>query len=273
MKIIGVGDCVLDEYVTQERLYPGGNSVNVPVLAKRAGADSAAYIGILGSDESSKQFSSFLRDEQIDVSRVRYVDGIMARNYISLDEQGDRSFVGNNGSEVAQKMFWLQLNEKDLEVIKRYDVLHTSYHSEIDEIIPKVLGKVAISLDFSDAYTESAIRRYCSGLDFVFLSAGSFDEAYTVSCANLALEVGANVVVLTHGLDGSTIFTKSGIHHEDAVKISALDALGAGDAYIASFLEAFYSSDGNIQSAAKRASEFAAQNCLHHGATGVFFTV
>ena len=31
MKIVGVGDNVLDKYVDQGLMYPGGNAVNVPV--------------------------------------------------------------------------------------------------------------------------------------------------------------------------------------------------------------------------------------------------
>lgn len=273
MKIIGVGDCVLDEYVNQKKLYPGGNSVNVPVLAKRAGAEVAAYIGILGSDNYSEQFLSFLKEEDIVVNRVRSAIGPMARNYISLDASGDRSFIGNNGSEVIQKMFSLQLNEKDLEEIEQYDVLHTSFHSEIDEILPKVLGHVAVSLDFSDAYDEEALKMYCSGLTFAFLSAGKFDKDYAVSCAKLALESGTKVVVLTQGIQGSTVFTNQRIHYEQAVAVEALDTLGAGDSYIASFLQAYHDSQGDIEHAAQSASRFAAENCLHHGAAGVSFPV
>ena len=271
MKIIGVGDCVLDEYVHQKHLYPGGNSVNVPVLAKRAGSQSAAYIGILGTDQSSQQFRNYLISEQIDISRIRIAEGPMARNFIKLDSSGDRSFVGNNGDNVVQKMLRLQLNEQDISLIRQYDVLHTSFHSEIDEIIPKSLGNISISLDFSDAYDQKALQKYCPGIDFVFLSAGKFNEKYTDDCIEIALESGAKMVILTQGVRGSTIITKKKKHIEPATSIKTVDTLGAGDAYIAGYLEAYYTSEGNIQVAARMASEFAAKNCLHNGASGVFF--
>ena len=35
MKLLGIGDNVLDDYRWRQELYPGGNSVNVPVLARR----------------------------------------------------------------------------------------------------------------------------------------------------------------------------------------------------------------------------------------------
>ena len=54
MKIIGVGDNMVDVYLHQGKMYPGGNSVNVPVLCHKAGADEAAYIGIFGDDVAGK---------------------------------------------------------------------------------------------------------------------------------------------------------------------------------------------------------------------------
>ena len=35
MRILGIGDNVFDHYRWRHELYPGGNSVNVPVLAHR----------------------------------------------------------------------------------------------------------------------------------------------------------------------------------------------------------------------------------------------
>lgn len=38
MKLLGLGDNVMDAYLFRGELYPGGNAANVAVLAKRAGA-------------------------------------------------------------------------------------------------------------------------------------------------------------------------------------------------------------------------------------------
>lgn len=39
MKLLGLGDNVMDAYLFRGELYPGGNAANVAVLAKRAGAE------------------------------------------------------------------------------------------------------------------------------------------------------------------------------------------------------------------------------------------
>ena len=42
MKLLGLGDSVMDAYLFQGLWYPGGNAVNTAVLARRAGALTAA---------------------------------------------------------------------------------------------------------------------------------------------------------------------------------------------------------------------------------------
>lgn len=47
MKIIGIGDNVIDRYLNLHRIYPGGNAVNVAVHMARQGAQ-ASYLGGAG---------------------------------------------------------------------------------------------------------------------------------------------------------------------------------------------------------------------------------
>ena len=53
-----------------------------------------------------------------------------------------------------------------------------------------------------------------------------------------------------------------------AGKSIVIDALGAGDAFIASFLVNYADTNGDIAASAKAASAFAAENCGHFGAFG-----
>ena len=47
-----------------------------------------------------------------------------------------------------------------------------------------------------------------------------------------------------------------------------VDALGAGDAFIAAFLAEYHAGGGDLADAAQKASVFAAQCCGHYGAFG-----
>ena len=53
VSLIGVGDNTVDTYLQTHTRYPGGNAVNVAVLAQRLGA-RAAYLGSLGDHARGK---------------------------------------------------------------------------------------------------------------------------------------------------------------------------------------------------------------------------
>lgn len=268
MKIIGIGDNVMDAYLHQKKLYPGGNSVNVPVLAQRYGCEAAAYIGVIGNDPSGQHFLAALEQENIDVSRLRIAEGITARNFISLDENGDRHFVGNNGSNVVQYMFKLALNYDDYRFIEQYSVVHTSVHSFIDDLLPAIQQRAPISLDFSDGYNETNIAKLAPLLHFAFFSGGDKSETEVEELADYATKCGARTVVVTLGTRGSYVRQGDRTHRQPCVPADVIDALGAGDSYIAAFLAKYDESRGDIESAARAASEFAAQCCMHYGAFG-----
>ena len=77
MKLLGLGDNVMDAYLFRGELYPGGNAANVAVLAKRAGAEKSGYIGVLATDAAGEHFRTVLQAENVDISRLRR--GVMWR--------------------------------------------------------------------------------------------------------------------------------------------------------------------------------------------------
>ena len=79
MKLLGIGDNVLDDYRWRQELYPGGNSVNVPVLARRYDGSTAAYIGVLADDgEYSGNTEDYGFEE---IYRVQYPTVQNAKDY------------------------------------------------------------------------------------------------------------------------------------------------------------------------------------------------
>lgn len=88
MKLLGLGDNVFDAYLFRDELYPGGNAANVSVLARRIGAEYTGYLGVLADDPPGRHFLAALREESVEVSRVRIGVGKSACNYIVLDDHG-----------------------------------------------------------------------------------------------------------------------------------------------------------------------------------------
>lgn len=87
MKLIAAGDNVVDYYQDQETFYPGGNALNVAVLARRLGHETS-YIGILGSDEAADHVLNVLKLEKVNADLIRRAYGENGMAVVTLDERG-----------------------------------------------------------------------------------------------------------------------------------------------------------------------------------------
>lgn len=273
MKLLGLGDNVMDAYLFHNKLYPGGNAANVSVLAKRAGAEKTGYIGILADDAPGRHFKNVLETEEVDLSRLRIASGKTAMNYITLSTNGERVFSGNNGCDTVQNMFSLKLNRFDREYAAGFDILHTSIHSMVNEELPALSHITYLSMDFSsDGYTHVNVADLSPLLTFAFFSAGDKDAVGVKDFAHYASECGARNVIFTLGLRGSYILSNGMEYKTPAVILDqTVDTLGAGDAFIAAFLVNYQNTNGNIEASANAASVFSADCCQHYGAFGQEF--
>ena len=90
MKLLGLGDNVMDAYLFRGELYPGGNAANVAVLAKTGRCRKKRLHRVLATDAAGEHFRTVLQTENVDISRLRRGVGRTACNYITLDDQADR---------------------------------------------------------------------------------------------------------------------------------------------------------------------------------------
>ena len=270
MRLLGLGDNVFDAYLFRGELYPGGNAANVSVLARRAGAERTGYLGVLADDPAGRHFLSALSAEGVDTARLRVGVGKSACNYITLDENGDRAFSGNNGRETVQSLFALQLTLRDLEYAAGFDVIHTSIHSGIPcGVLGGLSRRADLSMDFSnDGFTHVNVAELAPTLRFAFFSAGSRSPEEARAFAEYAASCGIPEVIFTMGIRGSCGISGGSFWQAGAYPLQAVDALGAGDAFIAAFLASFYENGGDPLQAAEQAARFAADCCLHYGAFG-----
>ena len=247
MKLLGIGDNVFDHYRWRKELYPGGNSVNVPVLARRYDGSETGYIGLIADDREGRHFLKALDEEGLDVSRVRMMHGVTARNYIEIDEQGDRHFVGNNGRETAQYQSMLMLTPVDYAMMEQYDLVHTSIHSWLDMYHVAMSRWAPLSMDFSGEYTRINMGQLCPLLRFAFFSGGDKSEEEVRTLAKAAVDNGAKTAVVTMGMRGSYLLEKGREHRQEAHAAQVVDALGAGDSFIAAFLARYHANGGDLE--------------------------
>lgn len=90
MRLIAIGDNVVDVYNDRNEMFPGGNALNVAVLAKHGGAKRTAFIGIIGNDLEGDHIIDSLKKNDVDISRIRKAYGESGKAFVDLNSDGDR---------------------------------------------------------------------------------------------------------------------------------------------------------------------------------------
>jgi sugar/nucleoside kinase (ribokinase family) len=274
VKIIGVGDNVVDLYLHKNIMYPGGNAVNVAVYAGILGAEPA-YLGIYGTDRAGGHIREVLRQKGIDQSRCRIVEGENGFSAVDLID-GDRTYVGGNDGGVS-KTSPLRFDADDLQYLAHYDLIHTSCYSHIVPELPKLRSAgPLISFDFSNRFTKEYGEQVCPYIDFALISCGSMPDDEISEVIETAHSAGCKTVLASMGRRGARLSAGGESYDQPAGKEKAIDTLGAGDAFFTGFIVSYLEADvsgktGNpeiIRESLRKAAEFATKICMWDGAFG-----
>ncbi|WNS78864.1 PfkB family carbohydrate kinase [Domibacillus sp. DTU_2020_1001157_1_SI_ALB_TIR_016] len=268
MKLIAIGDNVVDYYQNQNVLYPGGNAVNVAVAAKRIGAASSAYLGIIGNDEAAEHITNCLASENIELYRSRTVYGESGKATVSITEDGDRIFIGTNKGTRVQSLVKLSLTEQDIDYINQFDLVHMSVNSETEHELSRLAHK-SISFDFSTSnrWNEEYLKQICPYIEFAFFSGSDLPLEDIDVLIEEVHQLGVKVVGVTRG-EKPAVFSEEGrrVEHQP-LQTTVIDTMGAGDSFIGTFLSVYYDHH-NLITALYEAAKAAAKTCRCHGAFG-----
>jgi fructoselysine 6-kinase len=263
IRLIGVGDNTTDTYIHMKQMFPGGNALNVAVLAKRLGYE-AAYLGCVGKDERGELILSALNAEGVDTTHCRMISGAPT-SYDKVElVHGDRVFVSHDPGAAAM----IHLDGEDLDFVHGYDIVHTSIYSKLEAQLPE-LRKASrkLSFDFSHYTDQVYLEKVLPYSDVAFISLSDVPLAERESFVRSMATKGPKLVVATSGMQGSKVFDGTRFYHQDIVPIEVVDTLGAGDAFAACFLGETELGTP-IPLAMQRAAFYAAKNCTHYGAFG-----
>ncbi|WP_312641092.1 PfkB family carbohydrate kinase [Hydrogenoanaerobacterium sp.] len=266
MKMIAVGDNVTDCYIDQKIYYPGGNAVNVAVNCKRNGFDEVAYIGVFGNDENATHIKWALDQEQVRYNHSRTICAQSGKPEVSLNEEGDRIFIGGP-KNTAQHIVRLLLTPEDLLYIQGFDVCHTSCFSSIEPELAKMQKHCQISFDFSERKDINYLKTVCPHIRFAFFSGSDMTENEVYALMDTCHQLGTEIVGVTQGKQGA-VFSHQGVRFHQGIKdTTVVDTMGAGDSFIAGFLTEFVRSEKMTQ-ALDFAAECSAKTCTFYGGFG-----
>lgn len=265
MKLIAIGDNVTDCYMDEGVYFPGGNAVNVAVNCKKNGAEKVNYIGVFGDDERADYIKQCLTEEGVTYDRSRKVYAHSAQPRVYLKD-GDRVFAAGL-RDSCQHLFSIKIVKEDEEIIKEYDICHTSCYSNLEYELPALAELCAVSFDFSDKKDEEYLKRTCPYLTYAFFSGSDMTEEECEALLKHVHAFGTKIVGITRGSKGSMFYDGEKVYHQGIKKVEAIDTMGAGDSFIAGFLTAH--GDGKtMEEALDYAAERSALTCTIRGGFG-----
>ncbi len=260
VRLLAVGDNVVDCYPDLGVMYPGGNAVNVAVNAVRLGA-RAAYLGAVGTDRAGRVVHEALRAEGVDLAPLRVVEGRNAAAVVRVVD-GNRVFVGG---DVGVSAF--RLDEADLAGVRGYDVVHTGECSMVEQDLPALAGAARLlSFDFSERPWDYVVEHAkFAGVAVASLPDGTLDDA--VEHARRLAALGPRVAAVTTGPRGAALLRDGVVTTSPAGSGEVVDTLGAGDAFIARLLVGLARGEATPDLLAA-ATAYATSTCSTYGAFG-----
>ncbi|MDD3173458.1 MAG: PfkB family carbohydrate kinase [Herbinix sp.] len=235
IKVLGIGDNVVDMYMHISTMYPGGNALNFSVYASMLGAE-AAYMGVFGDDDAAKHVYHTADSLGINLSHSRFYKGENGYAQVKLVE-GDRIFIGSNKGGVSNK-YLMELTELDEDYISQFDVVHTSIFSYLESQLP-TLRRCAgfISMDFSDSASEEYYKQCAPYIDCASISCSEMVDEDIVALMNRIVAYGCkHIVIATRGSRGALVLVDGKMYEQSPCLVDAKDTMGAGDSFITSFL-------------------------------------
>lgn len=281
MRVLGYGDNIVDRFIDRRTSYPGGNSVNFSVFARRLGAESA-YLGVFGSDRFGNLLRQSLLAESVDISRSITRDGASGWTNIRL-EDGERKFLDWNGGGITFEEP-IHPSADDLAYMAGFDVVHSSVYSGVEEYLPEVWAAGPyVSFDFSadeDRRSEAYLADVCPSVDLAQFSCADLGALESRDLLRMAVRHGSGSALATRGVEGALFFDGTTFFEGDAEYIQpslVVDTMGCGDAYLTAFLlnllrpgwsRSRGMGSGNPEAAMKSAALYSARQCTVEGAFG-----
>jgi sugar/nucleoside kinase (ribokinase family) len=270
--LLAIGHTAFD-YILQVKEFPkpnsstsinkmktlfGGAAANVAVVASSLGLKSS-LVSAVGNDFIGSKYQNKLKDQGIDIENMIVIE----------DEKTPTAFVlTNSNDDQISYFYWgaasqFKNSEPPHKAIKKVDTVHLATG---DPGFNRRSGKVAheegklISFDPGQdlhMYSKTELEAVIKICDILF---GNHHEIKRIQkTLNMSIDdlrnFGPDIVVTTHGKDGSSICTDKEIKIEAIIR-HTVDPTGAGDSYRAGFLNAYLNGE-DLETCGKFASSVA----------------
>lgn len=231
----------------------GGAPANVAAAVTKLGG-KASFLGQVGNDSFGKFLVSILKDVNIDVSMTK-IEGNTTLAYVAIDKNGERDFEFKRGCDGDYNY-----SNIDLTRINKSDIIHFGsatglLEGELKNTYFKLLEyakKNDIFVSFDPNYRDALITKdklnqfindskdFIKVSDIIKLSDEEIKlitgENDIESGVNYLHKLGAKVITVTLGCEGTLLSINGESIVVPSIKIKQVDSTGAGDAFVGAVL-------------------------------------
>lgn len=242
----------------------GGDAAIVAVAVARLGGESA-FVGKLGEDEFGQYLVDILTEEGVNTESVLRTDQAnTALAFASRKPGGETDYLFYRSPSAGMLLAAGELDEQWFAdaifhfcSICLYEAPIKYAHLSAIDYVRKHNGIVSFDPNIrlplwqNSMKCRDTILEFISRVDIVKVTE---EELYFITGINNVdkavdslFSEGVKVIICTHGRRGATLFTD---HHRikvDGFVVDDVDATGAGDAFIGSFLFILAQLDGNLE--------------------------
>ena len=239
MRITVVGSINLDFTASAPRLpragetvtgatlarHPGGKGANQALAAQRLGAE-VCMIGRVGRDGMAEEAMALLLADDVDVAGV-ITDASAPTGValIAVDPSGENQIVVASGANGQVRPEHLPARIEDPLIVQLELPVET-----VEAAVGRATGFVCANLAPARPVSEGLLRR-CDLIVVNETEAAFYGDA---------LHSGGGQVVITRGAEGASLYKRGAVVAEvGAPLVEAVDATGAGDAFVGAITVAF----------------------------------
>jgi len=279
-KVLCFGEILWDNLPSGAR--PGGAPMNVALHLSRFGIN-ATVTSSIGNDKKGADLVAFLKDSGLRTDLIQTHEVLPTSEVlVHLDEHNTASY------EICEPVAWdeISINQQLIEEVKASKAIVFGSLASRNAITRNTLLKLLESnilkimdVNLRPPYdTEEIVKSLLLRSDIVKLNddelmtiadwyhlSGSLEEKMKSFYTLLNLKT----LIVTMGKDGASVLHENELYYHKGYKVTTVDTVGAGDAFLAGFLAAIFDNKP-VPQALKEACAIGAYVTSQAGATPLY---
>lgn len=219
---------------------PGGTAANSAIAIASTGIETG-FAGYVGDDDLSEKLMNQLQKSSIAHLHIQHLTGRPSHVAIYIDEKGERTIIGLSEDRLeVVTLAGADLRSGDIVV---FHLWRDHFRKDLD--LAKKAGCITV-------VGVEALKSEITA-DIAIGSLEDIDTQIDVSAHLSRFER----IVITEGSRGASEYSQSGRTFQEAHKVEAIDATGAGDAFLAGYITAVASEIEDAQTRLKYGATWA----------------